>query len=156
MIIKLTDKELDWCKDLAMKRSGSMNHADTKNSSNFFKRKPAWWRHYIGVIGEFAYSKHTGEKVDILTIGKGDSGSDFKYGVDVKSSNSKNRPPLLLFANQFKRKVAKHYVLAWVKENSVELIGHIKRKKVIELKEIKDFGFGETYVIDNKHLTKFK
>jgi len=36
------------------------------------------------------------------------------------------------------------------------LIGHIKRKKVIELKEIKDFGFGETYVIDNKHLTKFK
>ena len=37
MIITLTDSQMEWCKDLAMKRSGSMNHANTKNSSNFFK-----------------------------------------------------------------------------------------------------------------------
>ena len=156
MIITLTEQQLEWCKDLAMKRSGSMNHADTKNSSNFFKSKPAWWRHYIGVIGELAYSIHTGEKVGVLTIGKGDSGYDFKYGVDVKCSNSKQRPDLLLNANQFKRKKANHYVLAWVQENTVELIGHIKRTKATELKEIKDFGNGETYVINKKYLTKFK
>ena len=137
MIITLTDSQMEWCKDLAMKRSGSMNHADTKNSSNFFKSKPAWWRHYIGVIGELAYGIHTGEEVD-------------------STSNRKQKPDLLLNTNQFKRKTADHYVLAWVQDNNVELIGHIKRSKVIELKEIKDFGYGETYVIDKKHLTKFK
>jgi len=156
MMITLTDSQMEWCKNLAMKRSGSMNHADTKNSSNFFKSKPAWWRHYIGVIGELAYGIHTGEKVDSTTIGKGDLGYDLKYGVDVKSSNSKQKPDLLLNTNQFKRKTANHYVLAWVQDNNVELIGHIKRSKVIELKEIKDFGYGETYVIDKKYLTKFK
>jgi hypothetical protein len=28
MTITLTEEQMQWCKDLAMKRSGSMNHAE--------------------------------------------------------------------------------------------------------------------------------
>ena len=30
MKIKLTTKQMQWCQDLAIKRSGSKNHAETK------------------------------------------------------------------------------------------------------------------------------
>ena len=62
--ITLNQKQIDWCKELGYRRSASKNHADTKNSRNLSKDKPAWYRHFIGVCGEFAYAQHTGQKVD--------------------------------------------------------------------------------------------
>ena len=154
MIIILTEQQQEWCKELALKRSGSMNHAETKNSINCFKEKPGWHRHFIGALGELAYAIHTGKEVDTTTIGRGDTGTDFDNGVDVKSSASKYKPPLLLFVNQFARKTCETYVLAWVNLPQVELIGSIKRDKIMDVQVIKNYGYGDSYYIDNKFLTK--
>lgn len=153
MVITLNEKQMNWCKELAMKRSGSMNHAETKNSINCFKNKEGWHRHYVGLLGEYAYAQYTGQKVDDVTIGKGDKGIDFADGVDVKTSTSKYRPNLLIFVKQFQRKVADRYVLAWLDLPRVELIGSITRKKFIEVKEIKNLGYGDSYQVNRKHLT---
>mgnify|MGYP000914462125 CR=1 FL=1 len=78
MKIKLTPEQMQWCKDLAIKRSGSMNHSETKNSINCFKSKDRWHRHYVGALGELAYSIYSGKEVDTTTIGRGDEGIDFE------------------------------------------------------------------------------
>tara|TARA_R110002050_G_scaffold94607_2_gene196808 strand:- start:552 stop:1022 length:471 start_codon:yes stop_codon:yes gene_type:complete len=152
MIYKLEKKQLDWCMDLALKRSGTHNHAETKNSVNCFKDKAGWYRHYLGVLGELAYSIHTGFKIRPFT-GEADNGTDFDNGVDVKASDTKYKPNLLLFEKQFARKFAKSYVLVWIRLPYVQIIGEIKREKVIELKEIKNFGWGNSYFVNNKHLS---
>jgi hypothetical protein len=152
MIITLTNEQIEWCKNLAIKRSGSMNHSDTLNSQNFLKQKPSWYRHYVGVLGELAYSIHTGQAVDETTIGKGDSGIDFEDGVQVKASDTVNKPNLMFPVSQFNRKIAKNYVLAWVKLPEVELIGRITREKILEVKTTKDYGYGNTYFVSHSHL----
>jgi hypothetical protein len=154
MTITLTEEQMQWCKDLAMKRSGSMNHAETKNSINCFKGKEGWHRHYVGALGELAYSLYIGKEVDTTTIGRGDSGTDFDNEVDIKTSASKYKPDLLIFKKQFERKIAETYVLAWLQLPAVELIGSISRAKFIEFKEIKNFGFGDSYSVCKTHLNK--
>tara|TARA_R110000803_G_scaffold110897_1_gene179353 strand:+ start:489 stop:959 length:471 start_codon:yes stop_codon:yes gene_type:complete len=154
MNITLTDKQILYCKDLAMKRSGSVNHAETKNSINCFKEMPGWHRHYVGALGEMAYSIYSGKEIDTTTIGRGDDGTDFDNGVDVKTSTSKYKPNLLIFKKQFERKFAKNYVLAWLKLPVVELIGTISRDDFNEHKEIKNFGYGDSYSVDKIHLNK--
>ena len=155
MKITLNQNQLDWCKNLAMKRSGSMNHANTKNSTNFFKDKPGWWRHYVGACGELAYALYSNKNVDTTTIGRGDSGADFDNGVDVKTANFKTRPNrLLLLEKQFKRKYADSYVLAWFHSPNVELIGSIQRNKIMEVKKTVNYGYGDSYYIGVNHLNK--
>ena len=102
MIYKLSPEQIKWCMDLAIKRSGTHNHAETKNSINCFKNKAGWYRHYLGVLGELAYSIHSGLKIRPFT-GEADNGTDFDNGVDVKASDTKYKPNLLLFEKQFKK-----------------------------------------------------
>ena len=158
--ITLNEKQIAWCKELGFRRSASKNHADTKNSRNLSKDKPAWHRHFVGVCGEFAYAQHTGQKVDTnIYHGYGDNGVDFANGVDVKTSafipNSyQNMPDLLLFEKQFARKKADIYVLAWLRLPDVILMGSITQEKLLEVKEIKQIQkHDRSYVINNKHLT---
>jgi len=148
----LSDEEIEQCKLLGMKRSGSMNHAETKNSQNFLNDKPAWYRHFIGVCGEHTYSLFSGEKVDSVTIGKGDNGFDFSNGVQVKSSDSKNKPNLMFPVSQFNRKIADTYVLVWVKLPECEIIGKISRNNVKNVCEVRDYGRGETIFVANDKL----
>ena len=75
-ILAPTDQEFAlW---LGKRRAASVPD-ETENSANFFEDKgmPPWWRHYLGVLGERAYSILTGEPVNTWTIGRGDDGSDF-------------------------------------------------------------------------------
>tara|TARA_R110001592_G_scaffold95756_2_gene275611 strand:- start:3254 stop:3724 length:471 start_codon:yes stop_codon:yes gene_type:complete len=154
MKIKLTTKQMEWCQELAIKRSGSKNHAETKNSINCFKDKKGWHRHYVGVLGELAYSLYSGKKMDLSIIVMGDDGTDFDNGVDVKTSASKYRPDLLIFKKQYERKRADSYVLAWLQLPIVELVGSISRNKFDQFKQIKNFGYGDSYVVSKTHLNK--
>ena len=152
MIITLTEEQIEFAKDLGFKRSASMNHANTKNSCNPYKNKPAWHRHVVGALGELAYSIYSGEKVDTETLGRGDEGYDFNNKIDVKSSDLDRKPNLLIGVNNFKRKYAERYVLAWVKIPTVELIGYIDRQDVIEKSTIKNFGFNDNYFVTSNNL----
>lgn len=152
MIITLTEEQIEFAKNLGFKRSASMNHANTKNSCNPYKNKPNWHRHVVGALGELAYSIYSGEKIDTETIGRGDEGYDFNNKTDVKSSDLDRKPNLILGVNNFKRKYAERYVLAWVKIPTVELLGYIDRQDVIEKSIIKNFGFNDNYFVSNNNL----
>ncbi len=153
MIITLTEKQIEFAKDLGFKRSASVGHAVTRKSFNAYEnKKPDWWRHFIGALGEVAYSVYIGKEVDTTTIGTGDDGTDFDNGVDVKSSDLNRRPNLLLGVKQFNKKYAKRYVLAWVKLPTVELMGYIDREDVIEKSTLKNFGYNDNYFVSNNNL----
>jgi hypothetical protein len=153
MIITLTEEQLDFAHSVGFKRSASVGHAVTRKSFNAYEnKKPDWWRHYIGALGELAYSIYIGKEIDTTTIGRGDDGTDFDNGVDVKSSDLNRKPNLLLGINQFNKKYAKRYVLAWVKIPTVELIGYIDRDDVINKSTIKNFGYNDNYFVTNNNL----
>lgn len=162
IVVTINQQEREWCYDLAMKRSGSMNHADTKNSRNFFKDKPNWYRHYVGAVGEYAYSKVSGEEVDYKTIGKGDKGFDFGDGIDIKTKASEYKPDLILNAIQYERKNPKTYVLVWIRtpkqkleETEVELVGWIHRED-FEIKKDSTFINGDhVYLLHKELLNNF-
>jgi len=156
MTITLTKEQIEFAKDLGYKRSASMNHANTKNSHNPYKNKPNWHRHIVGALGEVAYSIYSGEVVDTTTLGRGDEGFDFKNKTDVKASDINTKPNLILGVENFKRKYAEIYVLAWVKLPEVELIGYINRNDVIKESIIKNFGFNDNYFINNNILKPLK
>ena len=153
-LIKFSVEQMLFAKDLAIKRSGSMNHADTKNSQNFIKDKQPWWRHFIGVVGEMAYSIYSDYPIDQTTIGRGDSGVDFPNGVQVKASDTVLKPNLMFPVSQFNRKIARTYVLVWVfpTGHQAEIIGSISREDIEKHRTEHDFGYGNTYIVSNKHL----
>lgn len=136
-----------WATGLGKKRSGSMDHANTKNSRNFMPDKPPWWRHVIGVVAELGYSWWSGCPVNTTTIGRGDDGTDFPGGIQVKGSDHETPPDLLLGVSQWNRKHAAIYVLAWVRPDEVILMGWITRKEIEARHTIHDFGWGPAMVI---------
>ena len=150
MIIQLSNDDLAWCKELAMKRSGAFNFADTKNSRTMMPNKPNWTRHYYGLIGELAYSKITGEAVNEL-VGTGDDGTDFANGVQIKTSNQPKKPNLMILVSLYERKHADIYILMWARAMpdgaEVECLGGIRNENMKKVWCITDKGFGPTYKV---------
>ena len=159
LTIILTEKEIEKCKEIGLKRSGSMSHADTKNSKNMTPEKPAWWRHYIGALGEYAFAKLTNQEVHDI-IGRGDEGTDFPCGTNVKSSDFPHREPNLLIHKKtsWDRKRAKRYVLAWIKLPQIIFLGEITEQKILNLIDIvgeniyREYGRGKTLTIPTRML----
>jgi len=145
--IPFTLQDYQFCASLADKRSSSMGHQDTKNSITMTHSSQK--RHYIGVIGELAYSKFSGLPVDVITIGRGDDGNDFQNGVNVKCTDRKSKPDLLFLKKQFERKISNYYVLSWIHESNVYLVGWAKRLEIESQHTVTDFGYGETLVFKN-------
>ena len=158
LFVELNEVEIAFCKEWAMERSGSMSHSDTKNSKNMTPEKPAWWRHYIGCLGEYAFSKLTNQKIHKI-IGKGDPGTDFPCGTNVKASDLSHEPNLLIHKQSaWDRKRAKRYALAWVKLPRVSFLGEITEQKIINLIDIvgdnifREYGRGATLTIPRRML----
>jgi hypothetical protein len=148
--INLVDSDISFCKNLGDARSGSMGHRDTVNSQTMTHKSRH--RHFLGVVGELAYSKFSGLDVDSFTIGKGDDGNDFINGVNVKCSDSKNKPNLIFPSVQYERKRSEYYVLAWYKDSRVYLIGWTTRAEINLKHKMVDFGYGETVFFSNNLL----
>lgn len=146
----------DWCWALAKRRSGSMGDKETKNSWN--PKMNSRKRHYIGVLGEWCWSVLSGHPIDIETIGRGDDGTDFPGGIQVKGADQENMPNLLIPESQYDRKVADHYVLVWVREKTGLILGRITREKMDQVKKFVKQGdkgmICNTWWTDYRHLTK--
>lgn len=160
MKVLIIKSDLKWCRWLAGKRSGSMGHAETKNSHN--RRLPSYLRHYYGVIVEKAWSILTGYPVNTWTIGEGDDGTDFPGGINVKGSYQPKKPNLLFPVDQYARKIAKTYVFGWITNNDfgvvVEILGQISRVECDRVKKFLKEGernmVCDTWFISNRHLTE--
>lgn len=156
---RLTVDQISWADQLAERRSGSMGHRNTPLSRN--PNMKSLLRHKIGARAEVVYSLHTGYPVDDKTIGIGDTGTDFPDGAQVKGSNIKKMPNILIPIEDWPRKPPKFYVLVWVqnmkfKRSHSYILGKISREEADRVKEFKPKGFMgfycDNYVIWNKYL----
>lgn len=111
-----------------LKRSASMGHRDTTNSQNWMNGKPPYWRHYVGRVGEEIVSLFSGWPLDWDTIGRGDDGTDFPHGIQVKTRETTEKPNLLIPVSQFNRKTCVYYILVWLNEPHAHIIGWITRE----------------------------
>ena len=119
---------------LGNRRSASMNHAETKNSINMGFDTPLD-RHFAGALGEIAWGRFTGFEVDKRTIGRGDGGTDFSGGIDIKTRVSWNRyrPNLLIPVKQWIREdrpKPNKYVLCWISKEEFEA-GAIRTVRIV-------------------------
>lgn len=154
---EFNEEAIAWCFKHGMARSASMNHADTKNSRNFFSGKPPYHRHVLGIKGELAYSwwlRHINRyhPVDIKTLGRGDTGTDFPGGVQIKSSDLDHVPNLLIGVTQWQRKHANYYVLAWVRPEHVWLIGWISTEEFEKIHKVREIRGDAVMVVDYRDL----
>lgn len=152
MIINLTERDHILAKWVAIIKSYSVGCTDTKNSQNFFDDKHPLYRSYLGMLGEVGFAKYSGLKMNIDTIGIGDDGTDFDYGIQVKCSDAKNKPNLMFPLTQYHRKHAEYYILTWYRKNALEIIGYTTRGYIDNNHKLKEYGHGATVFVPNKEL----
>ena len=143
MIIKLTKKEVSFAKKLAKKRHNAKN-TFIRNRGILMKEGSVYDPHTIGLIGEMAYAKFTGEKIDEEIYAVRDKGQDFNK-VEVKTITyfGDGEPELKIKQKEFETKNPEVYVLARVnksKLSSVELLGKISRENFDKNKIAKRYG----------------
>jgi hypothetical protein len=143
MIINLTKEEVSFAKKLAKKRHNAKN-TFIRNRGILMREGSVYDPHTIGLIGEMAYAKFTGEKIDEEIYAIRDKGQDFNK-VEVKTITyfGDGEPELKIKQKEFETKNPETYILARVdkkKLSSVELLGSISRKNFDENKIAKRYG----------------
>ena len=150
MIISLTKEEVSFAKKLAKKRHDA-KHISIRNKGALMENNLAnggsqYDSHTIGLIGELAYSKFSGESIDenIYFKNPDPKGQDFE-NLEIKTITyfGSGEPELKITQKEYLAKNPKLYVLARVNKNkldSVELLGRISRVKFDKLKVEKKYG----------------
>ena len=143
MIIKLTKKEVAFAKKLAKKRHNAKN-TFIRNRGILMKEGSVYDPHTIGLIGEMAYAKFSGEKIDEEIYAIRDKGKDFNQ-VEVKTITyfGDGEPELKIKQKEFETKNPENYVLARVDKkrlDSVELLGIISKDEFDKQKVAKRYG----------------
>lgn len=151
-IYTLTEADIELCKQKTIDNCGWTDMEETANSKNFFEGMPRTHRHFIGLLGEFAWAKIHGYEMNMETwTGKGDDGTDFKGGIQVKSSAITKKPNLLIPCSQWKRKSCKFYYLMWIRLPVAYEIGWISRIEALLVREKIDLKV-PTWIIKNIYL----
>jgi len=100
-----------------------------------------------GMAGEWAVSKVIDTPVNLDLHPGGDAGWDFEYcgiKIDVKTSKAK----YLLFNTLSSFKADLAVFARYLNEYQVELVGAITRKDFVAKHQLKNFGYGDKYVVD--------
>jgi len=143
MVINLTKQEVSFAKKLAKKRHNAKN-TFIRNRGILMREGSVYDPHTIGLIGEMAYAKFTGEKIDEEIYAVRDKGQDF-HKVEVKTITyfGEGEPELKIKQKEFETKNPEFYILARVDKNklsSVELLGKISRENFNKNKVPKRYG----------------
>lgn len=166
----LTDNEIEFAREFARKRHEAKNIfiKNTGILTNIYKKtlveeyiyhkshKP----HFLGLLGEIAYAKFVGKKIDTNIYKIRDMGFDVD-NVEIKTSTWKgSNIELKIKKNEFESKYPLKYVLVRVDENIfniVELIGEISRDDFNKFKTLKQYKLNNpiNYVVGVNHLTRF-
>lgn len=150
MLINLTKQEVTFAKKLAQKRHDA-KHISIRNkgvlmANNLANGGSQYDFHTIGLIGELAYSKFSGESIDenIYSRNPDPKGQDFE-NLEIKTITyfGSGEPELKITQKEYATKNPKLYVLARVNKSnldSVELLGRITRTKFDKVKVAKKYG----------------
>ena len=159
MLIKLTEAELRDCIELSQQRHDakhtSFRNRDTKEFANEAKASLAshekisvpteYMAHFIGLLGEMAYAKHTNQEIDRAIYAVRDGGEDFP-SLEVKTITyrGKGEPELKIPVGEFAaRDTVETYVLARANiddPHQVELLGYISRSNFEKAARVKKYG----------------
>ena len=142
--IHFSDHDLFLARDLARKRHDAKD-ISFRNSSVIGKQESEYDPHTIGVLGELAWSKYSGQEIDSNIYSVRDSGEDFPR-TEVKSITytGKGEPELKIKKTEYEsRKPPALYVLVQINKkylNKAQILGTISRASFDELKKEKQYG----------------
>ena len=145
MLIRLSDSEVKYCKDLGAKRHFA-KHPSFRNKDRFDEFSVESMPHILGVIGELAYAKLYGKKVDEEIYEVRDDGTDFDGETEVRTVTyaGSGTVDLKVPQSEYDRKSnVKTYVLAHVNQkklNEVRLLGEISRDNFDKRKKKMQYG----------------
>lgn len=165
MKFNLTKKQLDYARDLATKRHEAKNKSfrnkdilisDDKSDKKLDKN---YLPHYIGVVGELAWSIVSDSEVDENIYSVRDPGEDFD-GVEVKTITymGSGEPELKIKVEEFNSKKPELYVLVrFDLKKTVEVLGTISRADFESHKRKKRYGarMPHNYVVPLSKMDKF-
>jgi len=148
MIIKFNDEQIAFAVDLAKKRHEAKSMA-FRNSNIYMREKSSYtlekeyMPHFVGIIGELAWSIYSGNIIDERIYKVRDNGEDFS-GVEVKTITyfGDGEPELKIKQDEFFKKSPDTYVLVRYDESKkeAEILGSISRDKFDKLKKSKRYG----------------
>ena len=114
----------------------------------------------IGTIGELAYAKMTGQRVNMTLKTFGDKGIDFPDGAQVKTCtyNGPYKKELKVSSLKFKI-IPKKFILAHYnaanKSNFVAMLGEISYENFLSKKKVKYFNEKPSFVVSEDELDKY-
>lgn len=154
MEFKLTKKQLSYVYNLAKQRHNA-KHKSFRNATQIvpedkgnvfekqFKIEKEYMPHFLGLVGELAWSLHTGEAVDENIYNVRDGGEDFK-GIEVKTItyDGDGEPELKIKVSEYGSKTPEKYVLVKfdLKSKVVKILGTISRDSFDKEKKEKKYG----------------
>jgi hypothetical protein len=154
MKINLTKEQIEYCYDLAKKRHDA-KHKSFRNKSQIIpsnkgdsfeselKFEKEYMPHFLGIVGELAWSLYSGDKVDENIYKVRDNGEDFD-GIEVRTITYKGNgePELKVKVAEYESKNPQIYVLTKfdLEEKSVTILGRISRENFDQVKVKKKYG----------------
>ena len=152
MIVKLTELdtyEIAWAAHERWSYKRDLGYVSTKRVD---QKRDDYAITREGMAGEWAVGKVLGVPVNLDLHPGGDPGWDFDYcgiKIDVKTSRAK----YLLFKTQNSFKADFAVFAKYLNDYQIELAGMVSRQEFMEKCEIRDFGYGENFVMHPDNLT---
>ena len=160
--IKINKEELAYIYSLAKKRHNAKDESFRDTGILIPDPKSVYAPHTIGLLGEYAWGKHTHQQVDDQIYALRDEGEDFN-NTEVKTLTyfGDGEPELKIKKKEFHSKKPDLYVLARVNKKNltkVELLGTISRKDFDRKKVEKRYGDHNplNYVVELCAMDKIK
>ena len=142
--IHFSDHELFKARELARQRHDAKD-ISFRNASVIGRQESEYDPHIIGVLGELAWAKFSGQEIDTKIYAVRDSGEDFPH-VEVKSITyiGRGEPELKIKKTEYEARTPPSlYVLVKINKkylNKAQILGTISRASFDEQKKEKQYG----------------
>lgn len=154
-VVTLTEAQIEYIRDLAMRRVQKKRGATRKQTSgwNTFDPSDRSYPHAVGLAAELAYAIETNATLDDSVLTGGDAG-DFS-GVEVKATTH-TRPPSVLAVKQedYATRMPLGYVLAKVSADlrTVEFLGSMSRERFDRKKMVQRGKYATNWAVQSTQL----
>ena len=151
--ITLTHSELTMCRQIGNIRTLSSRGLYTKDSK--VGKQPAWESDEWGVMGEYGFCKLHNIFFDPAPKPYGDE-YDFIYHGQRFDMKTTIIPHGQLITTMKKNDKVDFFALAILTGNTITFPGYCKASRFYSDDNIKDLGYGDTYVVPQSQLTEWK
>lgn len=161
MLVTLTDEEFEKIKQVAIDRHDAKDPSFRNSRIMSDKTFGVYFPHITGALGEYAWSKLSGQQMDLNLYAIRDGGYDFE-GIEVKTITytGKLEPELKIMVKEWQLKKPHTYVLMhYDMHRSIKLLGTISREDFDKNKVKKKYGqfkhFPDNYVVPLSKMERY-